>query len=382
MKNGCLTVENIVWEDDRKNIPEENGQIVPNHKTDTVVYFSDNILSLTDEAKAMTVLRQFSTDNVPSKYAELTEDFIDYITGEDTPNYDIKYLLPNIVQMDFEEAECTNLSQNNGSAQIGFVVPVTFNFAEMEVYVEKNHPDYKELHLPSKVVLEWEDVVSVLEHGIDYQEKGFASIGEYLASEGISEDTSANDLYKFFDKVVNDGCYEKIADLLSDKYGFLNESFDVKPEYHTVDKEFKYVFQLSKKVTFEVDYYTLGSNQNPYFSTSANEFNQPKTDYSRGGQAQEELCTGLAKKFYEKWDKHHLKELDEPTYKELLSDIEQLKDRYNYIEKHGEEARYNHSFYAVKELSKLEPKQAQMQTFSKSDVDVNKKVQNKNVTKE
>ena len=138
-----------------------------------------------------------------------------------------------------------------------------------------------------------------------------------------------------------------------------------------LDKEFKYVFQLSKKVTFEVDYYTLKSNQHPYFATSANEFNQPKTDYSRGGQAQKELCTGLAKQFYEKWDKHHLKELDEPTYKELLSDIEQLKDRYNYIEKHGEEARCNYSFYAVKELSKLEPKQT-MQTFHKFDVGIDK----------
>ena len=154
-------------------------------------------------------------------------------------------------------------------------------------------------------------------------------------------------------------------------------------ENHTVDNEFKYVFQLSKKVVFEVDFYTLGSNSHPYFTTSASEFNQPKTDYRRCGQAQDELCTGLAKKFYEKWDNMHLKDIpDKATYDELVSDIEGLKERYNFIERHGENARRNISFSAEKELSKLEPKKPQMQTFGKSDVDMGKKVQNKGFAKE
>lgn len=37
-------------------------------------------------------------------------------------------------------------------------------------------------------------------------------------------------------------------------------------------KEFMYVFQISKLITFEVEFYTLGTNSAPYFSTSANEF--------------------------------------------------------------------------------------------------------------
>ncbi|DAH42528.1 MAG TPA: hypothetical protein [Bacteriophage sp.] len=32
-------------------------------------------------------------------------------------------------------------------------------------------------------------------------------------------------------------------------------------------KEFMYCFQISKLITFEVEYYTLGSNSAPYFST-------------------------------------------------------------------------------------------------------------------
>lgn len=49
-------------------------------------------------------------------------------------------------------------------------------------------------------------------------------------------------------------------------------------------KEFLSVFQLSKTKIFEVDYYTLMTNQHPQFSTSANEFNRPKNNYSSCGQ--------------------------------------------------------------------------------------------------
>lgn len=48
-------------------------------------------------------------------------------------------------------------------------------------------------------------------------------------------------------------------------------------------KEFMYVFQISKLITFEVNFYTLGTNSAPYFSTSANEFCRSKLDYTRGG---------------------------------------------------------------------------------------------------
>lgn len=54
-------------------------------------------------------------------------------------------------------------------------------------------------------------------------------------------------------------------------------------------KEFMYCFQISKLIVFEVEYYTLGGNKTPYFSTSAAEFIRSKRDYNRCGQAQREL---------------------------------------------------------------------------------------------
>ena len=121
--------------------------------------------------------------------------------------------------------------------------------------------------------------------------------------------------------------------------------------------EFHYAFQLSKKRVFEVSYYTLGSNENPYFSTSAEEFNQPKTDYTICGQCQAEICTGKALEFYEKWDYMHLKKFDDDSkFRELLDDIEELKDRYNYIESIAEFQPRSLSFERIKELSKQEPK--------------------------
>ena len=69
-------------------------------------------------------------------------------------------------------------------------------------------------------------------------------------------------------------------------------------------KEFMYVFQISKLITFEVNFYTLGTNSAPYFSTSANEFCRSKLDYTRGGQAQRDLLPKFspARRFFEKWD--------------------------------------------------------------------------------
>ena len=96
--------------------------------------------------------------------------------------------------------------------------------------------------------------------------------------------------------------------------------------------EFHYAFQLSRKIIFEVSYYTLGSNSNAYFTTCASEFNQPKTDWCRCGQAQKDLCSGLSKIFYEKWDKYHLKDITEQeVFDDLIKDVEYLKQHYNYI---------------------------------------------------
>lgn len=99
-------------------------------------------------------------------------------------------------------------------------------------------------------------------------------------------------------------------------------------------KFYFWAFQISKTIMFEVKYYILGNNEKPYFSTTANEFNRPKTDYNRCGQAQNDLLPhgSTARKFWKKWDKKHLQDLTDNEYLDLLQDIQTLKDTYNYIE--------------------------------------------------
>lgn len=117
-------------------------------------------------------------------------------------------------------------------------------------------------------------------------------------------------------------------------------------------QEFSYAFQLTRMIIFRVEYHTIGSNDHPYFSTSACEFNQPKTDWTRGGQAQPELCTGLAKSFYEKWDYLHIRDLTDEQYREIIDDIEELKGKYNYVEHLSNDGPVRDiNFYECKELS-------------------------------
>ncbi len=123
-------------------------------------------------------------------------------------------------------------------------------------------------------------------------------------------------------------------------------------------KEFLIAFQLSKLVIFEVNYYTLGSNSTPHFTTSSAEFCRSKKDFSRCGQSQESLLPklGLAYRFYKKWDNKHLNDLTLEEYQEMTKDLEELKARYNFIEKEPTRNNTNISFYDLVEFSKQEPK--------------------------
>ena len=123
------------------------------------------------------------------------------------------------------------------------------------------------------------------------------------------------------------------------------------------DYEFHYAFQITKYIIFNVDYYTCGNNDSPYFATSADEFNHPKTDFNRCGQCQSDLCTGLALQFFEKWNYLHLHTFhNKAQFMELLEDIEELKSKYNYIESIADKNPDTISFSRERELSKLELK--------------------------
>lgn len=128
-----------------------------------------------------------------------------------------------------------------------------------------------------------------------------------------------------------------------------------------VRNEFLYAFCIDKTTVFDVEYKTLGGNKAPYFSTSAEKFNRPKTDWSMGGQAQEKLLPrgSAARKFYDKWDRLHLKDLTDEEYAELVSDIAELKRVYPYYvayEFEGKARRTNIPFYDIYKKSMEMPR--------------------------
>lgn len=116
-----------------------------------------------------------------------------------------------------------------------------------------------------------------------------------------------------------------------------------------------YIFQLSRMVMFEVNYYRLRGNKHPHFATSAQVFCRSKRDITRGGQCQADVLKNfpVAYKFWKKWDGEHLNRLNYKKYQELLDDIELLKDEYNWdYTKSGN----GFPFWREVELSKQKPK--------------------------
>lgn len=118
-------------------------------------------------------------------------------------------------------------------------------------------------------------------------------------------------------------------------------------------KEFHAMFEITRNIIFEVAYYTLGSNKNANFTTSANLLNRPKSDYKQCGQAQDSLLPkgSPARIFYEKWDDLHLSDLTDEQYQDLLFDLEVLRIRYN--SRFYDNTRDHIPFYEVVEFSKL-----------------------------
>lgn len=126
----------------------------------------------------------------------------------------------------------------------------------------------------------------------------------------------------------------------------------------TTPKEFRCAFQITKTITFEVCYHTLGRNDAPYFSTQASRLNARRTDYTECGQAQDRLLPKgtEARRFWEKWDCKHLSVLTDEEREEVWGDIARLKARYNYVihasDKFGTEDTRDIRFSDVVALSK------------------------------
>lgn len=119
-------------------------------------------------------------------------------------------------------------------------------------------------------------------------------------------------------------------------------------------KSFHLAFQINRLVIFEVNYYRLGDNKNKYFSTNAERFVKNKKNYDICGHCQDKVLKGYSKRFFEKWDIYHCKDLTEDLYIDLLKDIEKLKSLYNFIESNIDNK--NFDIYDLKELSMLKEK--------------------------
>lgn len=115
-------------------------------------------------------------------------------------------------------------------------------------------------------------------------------------------------------------------------------------------KEFKFSFQLSKLDILNVCYYKLGGNKSAYFTISAAVLQRGKQDYEMCGQCQEEVSKrhGAARRFVNKFTQLHLSDLTEEQYRDVVAGIEDLKNKYNWIE--------SGSFNQIVSMSKLTPK--------------------------
>lgn len=127
-------------------------------------------------------------------------------------------------------------------------------------------------------------------------------------------------------------------------------------------QEFISVFQMSKTVIFEVNFYTLSTNKTPYFTTSAAQFCRNKRDFNQCGQAQKSLLRSYpaAMRFFKKWDACHLHDMTPVQYEEMRADLEELKSCYNYLYEELDESKrpYNphFSFDRLANWSKQDPR--------------------------
>lgn len=141
-----------------------------------------------------------------------------------------------------------------------------------------------------------------------------------------------------------------------------------------IKKEFVATFQVTRMVLFTVDYYTLGTNQAPYFSTSAIKFVRNKKSYSSAGQCQERVLPkgSVAYRFFKKWDKHHLRQLTNEQLDELYADLEELKKIYNYLVKEKDTFQNNNdnyfSFSEDKDLSMMPLKNKKKSSLTKGGI--------------
>ena len=219
-----------------------------------------------------------------------------------------------------------------------------------------------------------EDNPSILQLIVDYMsgnqngKKGSSALGEIIPDfeeEVLGYEVNANER-KAIERAFNEWWYYVEAQLTPEEYydidesyrprknRKINESFEDSEEEWDDYKNVNYIFQLSRMVMFNVSYTRLMGNKQPHFATSAQVFCKNKKGITRGGQCQSDVLKDfpLAYEFWQKWDNKHLHRLDVEKYEELLSDIEELKEEYNWDYTKSD----SFPWYREVELSKQKPK--------------------------
>lgn len=84
-------------------------------------------------------------------------------------------------------------------------------------------------------------------------------------------------------------------------------------------------------------------------------FCRSKKGFTRCGQIQNEVTKNYktARQFCEKWEPKHIKKITDEEYNEIVSDLETLKQAYNYVEWESKDGWQSVPFYKLQELSKL-----------------------------
>lgn len=96
---------------------------------------------------------------------------------------------------------------------------------------------------------------------------------------------------------------------------------------------FDYVFLIGRNEIFNVSYHKHKGNKDYDFTTSIGVFNHPRTDFNQCGQGQDDVLPkkGMAREFWEKWDKKHLHPLTEEEMQEMRKELEEMEKKYPFV---------------------------------------------------
>jgi hypothetical protein len=95
--------------------------------------------------------------------------------------------------------------------------------------------------------------------------------------------------------------------------------------------------QRKGAIEFFVRYGDMKANQNPYFSTEAQQWSVGGDDISQGGQAQRTLLPRISSvyKFYKKWDGFHTSMMRKDEYEQMRRELKDLEEDFEVVYFYG-----------------------------------------------